>query len=57
MVCLSHDYNGSSSNPEVLGMAAESNTLERFQVAHQTRSRLRIVAPALRKQAERTQSP
>ncbi|UZR30446.1 heavy metal translocating P-type ATPase [Methylococcus mesophilus] len=35
-------------------MAAESNPPERFQVAHQTRSRLRIVAPTLRKQAERT---
>lgn len=36
-------------------MAAESNTLERFQVAHQTRSRLRLMVPTLRKQVERTQ--
>lgn len=35
-------------------MAAESKTLEHFQVVHQTRSRMRIVAPGLRKNAERT---
>ncbi|MDF9391395.1 MULTISPECIES: heavy metal translocating P-type ATPase [Methylococcus] len=34
-------------------MVAESKTPERFQVAHQTRSRLRIVIPALRKHTER----
>ncbi|WP_333688710.1 heavy metal translocating P-type ATPase [Methylococcus capsulatus] len=35
-------------------MAAEPKTPECFQVAHRTRSRLRIVVPALRKQVERT---